>query len=153
MRLSTAVLYLLLIHLCFSQTLKQTIIHFGLLGTKQIGTHVILLSKSERNEVKLTSINEDGSTLWENTLAIAALSGYHFNKVQLLGNDSLIFLILHNCYNQARRYKWSNSEMYKLKTGENVKVQAYRGRFLLRRQTTRCKLGRQRPRRTPKTAL
>jgi hypothetical protein len=63
------------------------------LGAKQLGTHVVLLSKSERNEVKLTSINDDGSTLWENTLAISKLRGYHFNKVQLLGNDSLIFLI------------------------------------------------------------
>ena len=133
MRFTTTLLSLLLVHLCFSQTLKQTIPHFGLLGAKQLGTHAVLLSTSERNEVNLTSISNDGSTLWQNTLAIATLSGYHFNKVQLVGNDSLIFLIQQQprvtviTRLDAITGSILQSKNLKLKTGENAKVWGLEG--------------------------
>lgn len=128
MHITTTLLCLFIFFRSFCQTHTQTFTGFGLLGTKQIGSKVILLSYSERNEVKITSISSEGSTNWEKNIEVASLKGYNFNKVQLLGNDSLLFFIQQlpkaTVITKLDATNGNTLKTYtlKLKTGENAKV-------------------------------
>lgn len=80
------VLLVLMAALSNAQTLSKTISSISIIGTKQIANKVLLVSKVDKNTVKLTAIDTSANVAWEQNISIPSLSGYNFNKWQIIDN-------------------------------------------------------------------
>ena len=77
----------------FAQNLVNTLSTFSMIGAKQINENVLLISKGDARYITLTSIDKTGLTTWTQDIEVANLSGYNFNKLQILGNQENLYLI------------------------------------------------------------
>jgi hypothetical protein len=136
MRFTTTLLCISFFLCSFSQTLSNTIQGISLLGTKLVGNQLLLLSRTEKNEVKLMALNDEGQQNWATSFEVASLGGYNFNQIQLVGDDEFIFVV-QQLSRQTLIKKLSSISgdeigefSIKLETGENPKVWGYNGATL-----------------------
>ena len=71
-----------------AQTLTETIEQIAIIGTKQCGDKLLIISKVDKNNVKISAIRPSGTIAWEQNIAVPTLSGYNFNQWQILANEN-----------------------------------------------------------------
>ena len=128
----TATLLCFSLFLCsFSQTLSNKIQGISLIGTKVVGNQLLLLSRTERNQVKLLALNDEGQQNWAISFEVASLGGYNFNQMQLIGDEEFIFVVQQLTRKTLiKKVKSTTGDVIvdysvKLETGEDPKVWGY----------------------------
>lgn len=79
--------------LCIGQTLKTTLQPLAIIGTKQIGDQVLLVTKNEKESIKITAIDAKANVSWEKIISVPALKGYSFNQCKIINTNNKVCVI------------------------------------------------------------